>query len=287
MGQFASAREYPRRRRSRMSPPECGHALFLGSASIYPKSPWILQLPDEHGRYHLMPMLDAWTDVLADPWVRAPPEPAGRVCDCRPRLARRTPWRSVEELRSATNLVWIIGRTYCTGTPEDHAAVHAIQDQYKLVPLSAYGKPYMPPSGRVDFSIDMRTPPREQVERMDTISFFELLAELMKKNPPYPAHAPIVALLARIGLVPGQGLDLVKARLRAQPPGRAETRRRADRGTLPGKWGRCERLGVLQISRGLRHRLRSAGLDYPLRPWGQHRTVRCLSDRQGGQHGET
>jgi hypothetical protein len=38
------------------------------------------------------------------------------------------------------------GRTYCTGTPEDYAAVHAIQDQYKLVPLSAYGKPYCPMS---------------------------------------------------------------------------------------------------------------------------------------------
>ena len=41
-------------------------------------------------------------------------------------------------------MVWIIGRTYCTGTPEDYMAVHAIQDQYKLVPLIAYGKPYTP-----------------------------------------------------------------------------------------------------------------------------------------------
>jgi hypothetical protein len=86
----------------------------------------------------------------------------------------------VEELRAGTNLVWVLGRTYCTGTPEDYAAVHAIQDQYKLMPLSAYGKSYTPPPGRVDPSIDMKTPPREQVERMDTISFFKLLAELEK-----------------------------------------------------------------------------------------------------------
>jgi hypothetical protein len=50
---------------------------------------------------------------------------------------------------------------------------HAIQDQYKLVPLSAYGKPYTPPPGKVDPSIDMKTPPREQVEQMDTISYFK------------------------------------------------------------------------------------------------------------------
>jgi hypothetical protein len=38
----------------------------------------------------------------------------------------------------------------CTGSPEDYAAVHAIQDQYKLMPLSAYGRSYTPPpSGRM------------------------------------------------------------------------------------------------------------------------------------------
>jgi len=115
-----------------------------------------------------------------------------------------------EELRSSTNLVWIIGRTYCTGTPEDYTAVHAIQDQYKLMPLSAYGKPYTAPPGKVDPSIDMKTPPREQVERMDTISYFKLLAELMKQNPPYTEDAPILARLARIGLVPGQDFDSSK-----------------------------------------------------------------------------
>jgi hypothetical protein len=85
--------------------------------------------------------------------------------------------------------------------------VHAIQNQYKLVPLSAYGKPYTLPPGKVDPSIDMKTPPREQVERMDTNSFFTLLAELMKQNPPYAEDAPILARLARIGLVPGRDFD--------------------------------------------------------------------------------
>ena len=54
-------------------------------------------------------------------------------------------------------MVWILGRTYCTGTPEDYKAVHALQDKYKLVPLSAYGKPYTPPPGKVDPSIDTKT----------------------------------------------------------------------------------------------------------------------------------
>jgi len=54
-------------------------------------------------------------------------------------------------------MVWCFGRIYCTGTPEDYKAVHALQDQVSAVPLSAYGKPYTPPPGMVDPAIDMKT----------------------------------------------------------------------------------------------------------------------------------
>ena len=59
---------------------------------------------------------------------------------------------------------------YCTGTPEDYASVHALQDQLKLVPLGSYGKPYAPPPGKVDPSIDMKTAVRDQVNRMDAVA---------------------------------------------------------------------------------------------------------------------
>ena len=36
----------------------------------------------------------------------------------------------------------ILGRTYALVTKEDLAKVHDLQAQYKIVPLSAYGKPY-------------------------------------------------------------------------------------------------------------------------------------------------
>jgi hypothetical protein len=107
-------------------------------------------------------------------------------------------------------MVWILGRTYCTGTPDDYKACHAVMDKYDLRPLSAVGKPYTPPAGKVDPTIDTKTAVREQVHKMDAIAYFTLLAALMKDNPPAKADAPILEKLAKIGLVPGKDFDATK-----------------------------------------------------------------------------
>ena len=109
--------------------------------------------------------------------------------------------------KSPTAIVWLLGRIYCTGTPEDYEAVHKMQDEVSIVPLSSYGKPYTPPAGKVDPSIDMKTPVREQVNSLDSTAYFNLLASLMKDNPPARADAPILAKMARLGIVPGKAFD--------------------------------------------------------------------------------
>jgi len=87
--------------------------------------------------------------------------------------------------------------------------VHALQDQVSAVPLSAYGKPYSPPPGKADPAIDMKAP-RDQVNAMDGAAYFKLFAELLKANPPAADDAPMVAKLAKIGIVPGQDFDAAK-----------------------------------------------------------------------------
>ena len=150
------------------------------------KEPWVLSLPDMKDRYALFPMLDGWTDVFQVPGKRTTGTAAQTYAITGPGWSGPLP-AGVKEFKSPTSLVWLLGRIYCTGTPEDYAAVHALQDEIKLVPLSSYGKPYTPPPGVVDPKIDMKTPVREQVNRMDTVEYFTLLAELMKTNPPAPA----------------------------------------------------------------------------------------------------
>jgi len=116
----------------------------------------------------------------------------------------------VTEYKSPTSMVWLLGRIYCTGTPEDYDAVHKMQDEVSVVPLSSYGNAYTPPAGTVDPSIDMKTPVRDQVNALSAQDYFNLLAKLMKDNPPTAEDAPMVAELAKLGIVPGKEFDLNK-----------------------------------------------------------------------------
>ncbi len=208
MGQFHHARTYPNASFRDVTAPNAD-TLYSTAWLDVSKEPYILSLPDEEGRYYLMPMLDAWTTVFQVPGKRTTGTKVQSYAITGPNWQGTLP-EGVVEYKSPTAMVWILGRTYCTGTPDDYAAVHAIQDKYSLVPLSAYGKPYTPPRGQVDPKIDMKTPVRDQVDKMDAGTYFKLVAALMKDNPPAKEDAPIVAKMAKIGLVPGEDFDISK-----------------------------------------------------------------------------
>jgi hypothetical protein len=208
MGQFYNAREYPDASFRDVTAPNAD-TLYSTAWLDLSKEPYVLSLPDEDRRFFLMPMLSGWTDVFVDSGTRTTGTKAQKYAITGPGWKGDLP-EGVKELKSPTSMVWILGRTYCTGTPEDYDKVHALQNQYSLVPLSAYGKDYTPPAGKVDPAVDMKTPVREQVNRMDAAAFFKLLAALMKDNPPAEADAPVVEKMAKLGIVPGQDFDMSK-----------------------------------------------------------------------------
>jgi len=87
--------------------------------------------------------------------------------------------------------------------------VNALQKQYKLTPLSAWGQPYSPPAEvSVTPGADVKTPPTEQIRKMDAGTFFGRLARLMKDSPPAPADGPILEKLKTLGIVPGEDFDI-------------------------------------------------------------------------------
>jgi len=208
MGQFANQKEYPDASFKEVTAPNAD-TLYSTAWIDVSKEPYMLHVPDASGRYYLMPTLDGWTNVFGSPGTRTTGTKAADFVITGPGYKGTLP-KDVKEFRSSTNMVWILGRTYCDGTPADYDAVHTLQAKYSLTPLSSYGKSYTAPSGKVDPNVDMTTPPRDQVNRMTAQEYFALLATLMKKNPPTREDAPLVGKLARIGISPGSDFDASK-----------------------------------------------------------------------------
>jgi hypothetical protein len=208
MGQFARLRTYPTAAFRDVTAPNADTLYTVAWVDVS-KEPWVLSIPDMAGRYFLFPMIDGWTNVFQDPGKRTTGTGAQAYAITGPGWKGTLP-AGVTRYDAPTGMVWILGRIYCTGTPEDYAAVHAIQDKVSIVPLSAWGKPYTPPAGTVDPSVDMKTAVRDQVNALSGTAYFALLAQLMKTNPPAAADAPMVEKLAKLGIVPGRDFDASK-----------------------------------------------------------------------------
>jgi hypothetical protein len=205
MGRLIKLRQYPDASFRDVTAPNAD-TLYTTAFFDVGDEPWVLEVPDMKGRYFLLPFLSGWTDVFAVPGTRTTGTQAQAYVITGPNWTGSIP-AGLTQLKSPTSIVWLLGRIYCSGTPEDYAAVHALQDQFRLYPLSARGKNWEPPAGKVDPAIDMKTPVRDQVNRLTAVEYFTLLADLMKRNPPSAKDAPAMQRFREIGLVAGQPFD--------------------------------------------------------------------------------
>jgi hypothetical protein len=170
--------------------------------------PMIVSAPNTNGRYYLLPMLDMWTDVFASPGWRTTGTQASNFLVTPPGWSGTVP-AGMTRINAPTPYVWIIGRTKTDGPP-DYDAVHKTQAGYKVTPLSEWGKPEKPVEVKIDPTIDMKTPPKLQIDGMPANKFFAYAAELLKVNPPHITDQPIIARLKNIGIEPGKSFDMDK-----------------------------------------------------------------------------
>jgi hypothetical protein len=182
------------------------------------KEPVVVSMPDTGGRYYLLPMLDMWTDVFASPGWRTTGTEASHFLvttqGWRPDLreafvdAFKLP-RNTQRIEAPTPYVWIIGRIKTDG-PNDYRAVNKIQEDIKVTPLSEWGKTPRQPEVKIDPTVDMKTPPKQQVDTMKGREYFAYAAELLKVNPPHVTDQPLIAQMRRIGIEHGKSFDADK-----------------------------------------------------------------------------
>ncbi|WP_332461094.1 DUF1254 domain-containing protein [Acuticoccus mangrovi] len=227
---FTNVRAYPTANEKSVVRPNFD-TLYSSTFLDLSEEPMIVSVPDTNGRYYLLPMLDMWTDVFASPGWRTTGTKAANFLIAPPK------WRpdlgsdfaktlglpeGTARIDAPTYRVWIIGRTKTDG-PSDYAAVHAIQDGYKVTPLSKWGQTVSEPKFTPDPTVDISMPPKLQIRQMAGKDYFTYAAKLLEVEPPHLTDQPIVARMARLGIVPGQSFDVdtadpvVKAAIEAAP----------------------------------------------------------------------
>ena len=170
------------------------------------KEPLVIAAPDTDGRFYLLPMLDMWTDVFASPGWRTTGTEAGQFLVTPPGWTGTVP-AGMSHLPAPTPFVWIIGRTKTDGAA-DYAAVHKIQAGYTVTPLSRLGKEPEAVTVKIDPAVDMKTPPKIQVDAMSAANYFTYAADLLKVNPPHSTDQPMLAQIKRIGIEAGKPFDM-------------------------------------------------------------------------------
>jgi hypothetical protein len=167
--------------------------------------PMIVSAPDTGGRYHLLPRYDMWTDVFAAPGKRTSGTQAAHYAVAPPGWQGTFPRRRGGHPGPNPASV-IIGRTQSNG-PRDYDAVHVVQDGYTITPLSDWGKNPARVEATIDPTVDMTTPPLQQVNDLPAAAYFTAAAELLKLHPPHHSDWSMLARMRRIGIHPGQSFE--------------------------------------------------------------------------------
>lgn len=182
--------------------------LFAVAWADLDREPLVLSVPDTDGRYYVIALFDMWSNVFASIGSRTTGTEAGHFLIAGPGWKGAPPPDVKQVYRSPSRFVWVNAQMRADG-PKDYDVVNALQNQYRLTPLSAWGGSYMPPAEvPVETGTDTSVPPLERIRNMDAGEYFGRFARLLKDNPPLPADGPMVETLKSLGIVPGQDFDI-------------------------------------------------------------------------------
>lgn len=163
------------------------------------KGPIVLHVPDTAGRYYVVQLMDAYTNNFADVGRRTTGTGAGDFIITGPGWNGSVP-AGVHEVKSPTDTVWIVGRILVDG-PKDVHNVTALQDLFKLTPMSRFGAANVTsrPQTLGDFKRYSPSP-----DAQANLTFFEELRAAIKNNPPPKGEEALMAVFGRIGLTQNQ-----------------------------------------------------------------------------------
>ncbi|WP_068830879.1 DUF1254 domain-containing protein [Pseudomonas sp. BMS12] len=166
------------------------------------QGPVVMSIPDTRGHYYMMPIMDAWTNVVSSPGTRTIGTGARDFLVVGPTWQGKVP-AGMQTILVPTQMAWMIGRIKSAG-PEDYAEVHALQQRFRLMPLRTWqGQTSAEaPAAMVELPpLERDKGPDRQLAGWDRATFFHTFCQLLHDNPPRPADAPMLARIRATGLL--------------------------------------------------------------------------------------
>lgn len=211
LNQFVNAPKYPPADYRGVSAPNAD--TLYSFCWLDASEPMVFSHPDMGNRFYLFEIVDLWmNDLQSAPSARTAGGKAANYLITGPGWNGDVP-TGMQHIPMATRYMAILGRTYADGTEQDYKVVNDLQAQYKVTPLSAWGKSYTPvaPAVNPDPAVSMTVKPQQAILALGTAGYFNLMAKLMGgAAPPAAEDAPMLARMAKIGIVPGAPFEMSK-----------------------------------------------------------------------------
>lgn len=142
------------------------NSLWSGAALDLDQDALVISHPDTNGRYVIIQLMNMWTDDFGSIGSRTTGTGAGSFLVVGPKWNGTPPPDVKDVYRSATRYAWILVQI-AAKSEQEYPVVNALQDQLKITPLSAWGKPYSPPDNvPVAPNVDTTATPFDQVRLM-------------------------------------------------------------------------------------------------------------------------
>lgn len=159
------------------------------------KEPVVLAHPDMGKRYFTFEIADMYSNNVGYVGKRTTGSRAGAYLIAGPGWQGKKPSNVLKVIHSRTPYVLVFGRTFVNG-PDDVAAANKLQDQYRVVPLSLWGKSgdTLPESRDVWAPFDPKA---------DPLADWKTINRAMTENPPAAKDRQLLEMFATVGIGPG------------------------------------------------------------------------------------
>ncbi|MFP3390432.1 DUF1254 domain-containing protein [Brevibacillus sp. SIMBA_040] len=174
--------------------------LYMSAWLDLSQSPMILKVPNNpQNRYYTVQMLDVYTNTFRNVSNRSTKQQAGRYMIAGPDWRGLIP-ANTELIQTPTNTVWLIGRVEVKGDRDLPQAVD-FEKQITLSPMLQTKQAAVP-----------QVSPTIPADALTSLSFFQIMAEMIHKNPPPTCDRVLLDQFALAGIDSEHGFSPDKLR---------------------------------------------------------------------------